>query len=161
MKGLRWNEDQLNQHLNRRPEIAGAQPPAAARSKPTAPVAPPEDGKRRLQALGRLRDGTMNQTEARYAEKLEAERVAGRVAWWKFEAIRLKLAPNTFLTVDFFVMYADGRLEAIDVKGAKAIVQDDAKAKAKIAADMYPWPFKFAYPRKVKDGGGWDEEVIG
>ncbi|VEB42963.1 Uncharacterised protein [Chromobacterium violaceum] len=38
-----------------------------------------------IQALGRLRTGAMNKTEAAYAQHLEAQKVAGRVAWFKFE----------------------------------------------------------------------------
>lgn len=162
MSAVRWTPEQLQAHEAR---LKGKPTPAqrGTASKPSAPqqvAAPAQTGKRKLQALGRMKDGAMNVSETKYAAHLSAEKVAGRVAWFAFEAVKLKLAPNTHLTIDFFVMYADGRLEAHDVKGAKAIVEDDAKAKAKIAADMFPWPFKFVYPRKVKDGGGWEVEEL-
>lgn len=162
MTAVRWTEDQLQAHQQRLQGQAIASPPVA-RTAPqgkTAAAGVPEAPKARLQALGRLKDGSMNATEARYAALLDQEKDAGRVLWWAFEAVKLRLAPNTHLIVDFFVMYADGRLEAVDVKGAKAIVEDDARVKMKVAADKFPWPFRMVYPRKAKDGGGWDEELI-
>ncbi len=81
--------------------------------------------------------------------------------WYRFEGIKLRLADNTFLTPDFAVMRADGQMELHDVKGARAVFQDDAKVKMKVAADAYPFIFRVAFPRKAKDGGGWDIEVIG
>ena len=113
-----------------------------------------------LRALGRLKAGTMNKTEAAYAALLEAQKAAGEVAWYKFEAIKLRLADNTFLTVDFAVMLSEGLLEMHDVKGSKSIYMDDAKVKMKVAADMYPLVFKVAYPRLKRDGGGWLVEDV-
>lgn len=49
-------------------------------------------------AQGRLKTGQMNSGEKRYAEHLEREKHAGRVLWWKFEGIKLRLADNTFYT---------------------------------------------------------------
>lgn len=115
---------------------------------------------KRVQALGRLKPGEMNKTEARYAEHLEAERLAGEIAWWAFEAVKLRLAPNTHLTVDFFVMRSDGRLEAHDVKGAKGMRTDDAVVKMKVAAQMFPWPFFYVYPPKKGENTGWLIEAV-
>ena len=107
---------------------------------------------RALQALGRLKVGTMNKTEAAYAATLDARRFAGDVAWFKFEGVKLRLADNTFYTPDFAVMLADGALEMHEVKG---FWQDDARAKIKIAADLYPMRFVAIQARPKKDGGGW------
>jgi len=107
---------------------------------------------RALQALGRLKVGTMNKTEAAYAATLDARRYAGEVAWFKFEGVKLRLADNTFYTPDFAVMLADGALEMHEVKG---FWQDDARAKIKIAADLYPMRFVAIQARPKKDGGGW------
>ena len=162
MTGLRWTPEQLRAHQARTSGHGIAEPAAhraASQAKKSAASAS-AGGKTRLQALGRLKDGEMNATEARYAAHLDAQKAAGDIVWWAFEAIKLKLAPNTHLTVDFFVMHADGRLVAIDVKGAKAIVTDDSRAKIKIAADKFPWPFQLVYPQKKADGGGWDIEKI-
>jgi hypothetical protein len=114
-----------------------------------------------FQAKGRLPVGTMNRTEEAYAAHLEAQRHAGEVLWWKFEAIKLRLAGSTFLTVDFAVLPASHVLELHDTKGARAIITDDAKVKMKVAAETYPFVFKIVIPRKARDGGGWDIEEIG
>jgi hypothetical protein len=79
------------------------------------------------------------------------------VKWWKFEGIKLRLADRTFLTIDFAVLNAQDVLEMHDVKGHKNIITDDALAKTKIAADMYPFVFKFVYP----DKSGWVIEQVG
>lgn len=107
---------------------------------------------RALQALGRLKTGTMNKTEAAYAATLDARRHAGEVAWFKFEGIKLRLADNTFYTPDFAVMLVDGALEMHEVKG---YWQDDARAKIKIAADLYPLRFCAVRANPKKLGGGW------
>lgn len=119
---------------------------------------PKKTGVQRMQALGRLKTGQMNKTEERFAQWLELERYAGRVLWWKFEGIKLMLAKSTSLTVDFAVLPDTGVLTMIDVKGSKAMVTDDARAKMKIAAELYPFVFKLAYPRP--NGEGWDIEEI-
>ena len=112
---------------------------------------------RALQALGRLKVGTMNKTEAAYAATLDARRYAGEVAWFKFEGVKLRLADNTFYTPDFAVMLADGALEMHEVKG---FWQDDARAKIKIAADLYPMRFIAVQAKSKKDGGGWKSECF-
>ena len=114
-----------------------------------------------MQAKGRLAKGTMNATEARYAAYLDQLRLAGEVLQWKFEAIKLQLAPDTTLTPDFMVMLADGSLEMHDVKGAKAIYTDDAKVKMKVAAREFPFVFRVVFPMKKADGGGCNIEVVG
>ena len=104
---------------------------------------------KRIQALGRLKTGQMNKTEEAYAAHLELLRRAGEIAWFKFEGVKLRLADNTFLTVDFVVMLFDGLLEMHEVKG---FMTDDANVKLKVAAQMYPFTFKLV--RKAK-GGQW------
>lgn len=110
---------------------------------------------RSLQALGRLKVGAMNKTEAAYGQLLEHRKYAGEVAWYKFEGVKLRLADNTFYTPDFFVMLTNGQLEAHEVKGHW---QDDARAKIKIAADMYPFRFIAVKVKAKKHGGGWEIE---
>lgn len=111
---------------------------------------------RRINALGRLRTGEKNKTEAAYGDHLEQRRLTGDVIWFRFEGIKLRLADNTFLTVDYPVMLANGQLEMHDVKGSLGIYMDDAKVKMKVAAEMYPFVFRIAVPRPKKKGGGWD-----
>ena len=106
-------------------------------------------------ALGRLRTGTLNKTEKAYQDELERRRAAGEVLWAKFEGDKLRVADNTFLTIDFAVMVADGTLEMHEVKGWW---HDDARAKTKIAAAMYPFRFIAVRAKAKKHGGGWEIE---
>jgi hypothetical protein len=108
--------------------------------------------------LGRLKSGERNKTEAAYERHLEGERIAGNILWYAFEPIKLRLADDTFFTPDFAVLYPDGVLELVDVKGSRAMVQDDSRVKIKVAASLHPFRFIAAYSRPKKDGGGWDIE---
>lgn len=112
---------------------------------------------RHVQALGRLKAGAMNKTEAAYAATLELRKSAGEVLWFKFEGLKFRLADNTFFTPDFTVMIANGEIEAHEVKG---FMMDDANAKIKIAADMYPLAFFVIRAKAKKDGGGWDIKKV-
>jgi len=114
--------------------------------------------KRALQALGRLKVGTMNKTEAAYAATLDARRHAGEVAWFKFEGVKLRLADNTFYTPDFAVMLANGELEMHEVKG---YMHDDANVKIKVACDLYPMRFLVIRALAKKYGGGWKVTMVG
>jgi hypothetical protein len=107
------------------------------------------------QALGRLKKGEMNKTEAAYAATLEARRAAGEVAWYKFEGVKLRLANTTFYSPDFAVMLATGELQMHEVKG---FWQDDARVKIKVAAELYPFQFLAFRPLSKKAGGGWAKE---
>ena len=108
-------------------------------------------------ALGRLKTGQLNKTELAYQNHLETLKSAGAILWYKFEGVKLRLADNTFYTPDFAVMSSDGVMEMREVKG---FWQDDARAKIKIAADMYPFRFMAVKVRAKKDGGGWSVEAF-
>lgn len=110
-----------------------------------------------MYALGRLKVGAMNKTEAAYDKHLALLQHAGEIQWRKFEGLKLRLADNTFYTPDFAVMAADGVMEVHEVKG---FWQDDARAKIKIAADMYPFRFLAIKVKAKKDGGGWEVEAF-
>jgi hypothetical protein len=110
---------------------------------------------RKLLALGRLKAGAMNKTETAYAAHLQQRVNAGEVSWFKFEGMKLRLADNTFYSPDFAVMLVSGELEQHEVKG---FWQDDARAKIKIAADIYPFRFVAVMVRSRKQGGGWETE---
>lgn len=105
-----------------------------------------------MQALGRLKAGAMNKTEAAYAAHLDGLARSGVVVWHKFEGVKLRLADNTFYSPDFAVMLADGRMQMHEVKG---FWQDDARVKIKVAADLYPFEFIAVRAKAKKDGGGW------
>jgi len=108
-------------------------------------------------ALGRLKTGTMNKTEAAYERDLRDALSLGDILWYRFEGIKLRLADNTFYTPDFAVLAKDSVLECHEVKG---FWRDDARAKIKIAAEQYPIRFKAVRARSKKDGGGWAEEAF-
>lgn len=89
-------------------------------------------------AHGRKKPGEMNKLETKYSEYLEALKLAGRVAWYSYEGIKLRLAKATTYTPDFFVMRSDGTLEVHEVKGRWL---DDARVKIKVAAELFPFLF--------------------
>lgn len=97
-----------------------------------------------------------NKTEAEYGQILEHRKLAGEVLWYAFEAIKLRLAKKTFLTVDYFVMTSDFQLEAHEIKGG--FWEDDARVKIKVAAEKFPFRFIAAQKLAKKHGGGWKIE---
>lgn len=106
-------------------------------------------------ALGRLKTGQMNKTEAAYEKHLALQKRAGAVLWYRFEGIKLRLADNTFYTADFAVLSSDSVMEIHEIKG---YWMDDARAKIKIAAEQYPFRFKAFMVRPKKLGGGYKQE---
>lgn len=108
----------------------------------------------RAYALGRLKAGAMNKTEAAYAHHLGLLKFAGSVLWYRFEGLKFRLADATFYTPDFAVMRADGTLECHEVKGHWT---DDARVKIKVAAEMYP--IRFIAVRAAR-GGQWETEAF-
>ena len=106
-------------------------------------------------ALGRLKVGAMNKTEAGYGQHLELLKKAGEVLWYRFEGVKLRLADNTFYTPDFAVMASTGQIELHEVKG---YWEDDARVKIKVAAEMYPFRFLAVKVKAKKDGGGYAVE---
>lgn len=110
-----------------------------------------------MQALGRLKVGQRNKTEAAYEGLLTLRQRAGEIVWFKFEGLKLRLADNTFYTPDYAVMTNVGEIECHEVKG---FWTDDARVKIKVAADLYPFRFIAVRKQLAKDGGGWAEEVF-
>lgn len=110
---------------------------------------------KRVFALGRLKSGQMNKTEAAYAQELETRKNAQELLWYAFEGVTLKLADGCRYTPDFAVLRADGVMEMHEVKG---YWQEDARAKIKVAADKFPFKFIAVYKQPKKDGGGWKVE---
>jgi hypothetical protein len=117
--------------------------------------------KKKLFALGRLKSGEMNKTETAYDLELKRQLLCGDILWYKFEGITLKLADNTRYTPDFAVLNKNSEMEMHEVKGARAIFQDDAKVKVKVANEVYPFVFKVIYPLAKNKGGGWEIDGVG
>lgn len=123
-------------------------PPPVLKLRPRASV----------MAVGRTARGVMNKSEARYAsEVLDVRKASGEVAAYWYESVKLRLAEGAWFTVDFFVMLADGRLEAHEVKG---FLRESAAVRIKMAAEKYPFLFFMAFKRKKVDGGGWKIKEI-
>ena len=104
----------------------------------------------------RHKPGVMNQTEEKYAEILEADRLAGKIIMWHFEDVTFKLADGSRYTPDFMVHYVDGIIEFVDTKAAYRI-DPDSMTKIKFAADKFP-QFVWTIEKRLakKDGGGFE-----
>lgn len=144
MTGVRWTEEQLAD-FERRRGTAAQRSFADTSAPPFQPPARPDD------ALGRLPAGKMNKTEARYADYLAGEQAAGRIRWFKFEAIKLRLADRTTYTPDFPVLTASGAIEFHEVKG---FWRAAARVKIKVAAELFP----FRFVAVTRRAGGWQRE---
>lgn len=110
--------------------------------------------------------GVMNKTEAAYSAVLDVMKAAGEIDLWRFESVRLKLAKNTYLTIDFYVVRPDGLIEFHEVKACRSdgkfLIEDDARVKIKVAAELYPeFGFLLAGKLPLKAGGGWRYEAVG
>jgi hypothetical protein len=129
-----WSEQQLAEYL-------------ARTGTPDLPAAPAG----RL-ARGRMSPRKMNKTEAAYDQHLWLLRHAGEVLWHDFEAIKLRLADDTYYIPDFNVLVASGYLEMHEIKGG--FWRDDARVKIKCAAALFPFRFR----AMQKAGNGWKVE---
>jgi hypothetical protein len=90
----------------------------------------------------------MNKTEAAHAADLEMQKRAGDILDYRFQPLRLKLAPDCTYEPDFFVLRQDRTIEFHEVKGG--FVTDDAMVKVRVAAQIFPWfTFRlFQYDRR-------------
>lgn len=113
----------------------------------------------------RRKPGEMNKTEAAYNGHLGLLLRAGEIDGFMFEGIKLRLADNTFFTPDFLVMAKDGVLELHDTKGttkkarasgikeAAPWIEEDAKIKLKLTAELFPFRVFAVY----KTAEGWQK----
>lgn len=94
--------------------------------------------------------GQMNNLERKYSDYLTQQQRAGYVEWFGYEAMKFKLADNTFYTPDFIVMRPDGAIELHDTKGTTSKSRASGKVKApfyeehsvikiKVVADRFPF----------------------
>lgn len=81
-----------------------------------------------------------SKAEARYAQHLDALRLAGEIRCWDYEAITLVVGRAggmvTRYTPDFVVEGADGGIELHEVKGT--YIREDARVK--LLAAVRQWP---------------------
>lgn len=99
--------------------------------------------------------GEMNRLETSYAAHLELRKLTGEIRKWAFEPIKLRLAPATFYSIDFSVVFPDGHIELHEVKGHW---EDDARVKVKVAAVMFD-EYRFVGVQWVKKTG-WKFEYF-
>ena len=119
----------------------------------------------RFAKFKRRAPGERNKVEAAYEQHLEALKRAGEIDGYRFEGIKLKLADNTFYTPDFLVFAGDGVVELHDTKGttkkqradgskvAAPWIEEDAKLKLKLVAELYP----FRVMAVFKTADGWSK----
>lgn len=100
----------------------------------------------------RLARGRMNPTEAEYAVRLWAEFGRENVL---YESLTFRLADRTTYTPDFLVLGHEF-LELHEVKGG--FFRDDARAKWKISAELFPM---FRWIWSQKKNGSWKSECYG
>lgn len=97
----------------------------------------------------------MNKTEESYSHRLTELCMAGDVIWFGFEALKVRIGRNCWLTPDFLVMYLDRHLELHDTKGRKGktyYAEDDAIVKARAVGADFPIPIYFVFRER---NGEW------
>jgi hypothetical protein len=121
---------------------------AVTRRKPKRRAKGAEGGKRR---------GEMNQLETRFlCEVLSPLEMAGDIAEYRFEGVKLRLAEGAWYTPDFVVKHHDGHLEFVEVKG---FWREAARVRIKVAAEQYAWLGRFVVVQRKN--GQWQFEQIG
>ena len=158
---LTTEEAMRNPTLKAAIEKAAKKPPSAAQEarsmlqgvNPAFPLVP-------AKAKGRTRKipGQMNKLEQQYAQHLEAEKQAGRILEYYYEALALRLGHKCLWHPDFLVLTAGHFLEVHETKG---FMEDHANVKIKATAAKFWWlTVKVVRRKKVRDGGGWKIEEI-
>jgi hypothetical protein len=145
---MHWTKEDLAAHQARQAldltqaNLQGGTFPAPAKTSSVLNAAKPK------------RKRGMNRWEAEYAQKLEAERLAGLIQWYGFEAMSLRLADGCRFTPDFAIVLNNGNVQFDEVKGH---LREAARVRFKVAEEMYKH-FRFGMFRKIpkKRGGGWE-----
>jgi Protein of unknown function (DUF1064) len=90
----------------------------------------------------------MNGMEKKYAAYLELRRITGEILEWRFEPLKLRLAPKTYYTPDFLLLMHDGKIELHETKG---FMEEDANVKIKVAMEMFASIFTIVLVRLDKN----------
>jgi hypothetical protein len=103
-------------------------------------------------------DRYKSKLERLYAMELADLVRNGTVARWYYEPVTLRLADRTTYRPDFLLVFPDGTLQFVEIKGKSTSGRYNAgKAKFKIAREMYPhWQFVML----TRGKGGWEEIKI-
>jgi hypothetical protein len=142
-RGLRWTEDEYTTFLTKTVQPQQTPPPLDCPTTPLAAVHPYAPYRSR--------------TEQRYAGTLAIWQRSGLIQRWRYEALRLTLAPRTTLTVDFYLLLASGTQVLDEVKGSWA--REDAIVKLKTAAALYP-EYRFRLVRWDATSQRWTHREI-
>jgi hypothetical protein len=94
--------------------------------------------------------------EARYADYLWQQQLAGVLHAYWYQPFSLRLAARTMYTPDFLVQGVDGTLHVHEVKG---FWRDDARVKWKVAAALHPYLLFHAITWNHQQG--WQCETYG
>lgn len=96
--------------------------------------------------------GKMNNTEKKYADRLDEIKLTGEIITYYFERVKLKLADKCFYTPDFMLIMDDGSIVFDEVKGG--FIMEDATIKFKMACEQFP-NFKFRMWQYKNKKTGW------
>lgn len=96
-----------------------------------------------------------NKTESDFDRLLADLKHAGRIKDFRFEPVKIRLAGQTSLRIDFLVLRRDRTVAAVEIKG---YWREDAKVKTKVAPEVCPF---FDYYVAFRDGlRGWDVRPV-
>lgn len=130
----------------------------------TQPITNPVDGTPAVKARGaKYNPAGMNKAEAAYAHHLEQEKLAGRIEWFAWDSMKIRIGPSCYWNVDFVVMDCDGFVELHDVKGfwkskGRVHIEDDARVKMIATAHHVMKHFRVVVAYK-KDGV-WVKDML-
>lgn len=102
--------------------------------------------------LRRLEPPKMNQTEREFSMFLEARKTKGEITSYKFQGVRLMWGDGMIYKPDFNALRSDGRIELIEVKGAKIWDRDTVRFKGARAE----WRDFFIFEMHQKLEGQWN-----
>lgn len=97
----------------------------------------------------------MNGLERDHNARLLTLVAAGDVLWFAFNDVRLRIGVGAYFKPDFFVVYADGRIECHETKGFE---REAALTRIKAAALRYP---HIGFILVKSEGSSWGFETIG
>lgn len=91
----------------------------------------------------------MNRWEEAYSKTLDILVATGNLHCWYFQRVTLRLGPDLRYTPDFLLIYPDGKMQFVEIKGFE---REDARDKFKMAGELHPWA-EWAMVKKLKSGG--------
>ena len=89
-----------------------------------------------VRPVKRRQPGVMNGTERAYAARLVLRHSCGDILDWRYEPFRMRLADWKCTYTPDFLVVCENQFEIVEVKGFR---RDDAMAKFRVAASIYPW----------------------